>query len=78
MEEDFRIYDSGGKFVKDIHALRQITELVNTHDEWFENGDAEIQTGAFTYKFNKDVKPQDIRKAWYDFMGYPPLYSRDR
>lgn len=78
MDEDFKIYDSDGNFVKDIHALRQINELIPNHDEWFNNGDAEIIKGSFKYKFNKDVKPQDIRKAWYEDMGYPPLYSRDR
>ena len=73
MDAVFVITDSNGNPVKRVRSFGLITDLVEAHDEWFENGKATISTGSFKYEFDKTVKPQDIRNSYYDYMAYPRL-----
>ena len=69
----FIVRNSSGEDVKVIYKFHQIIDLVEKEkDTLFLNGDASISEigGAFTYRFNKDVQPQHIRRAYEDFFGY--------
>jgi len=69
----FIVKNSDGEVVKKIYAFRQIIDLVEKEgDTLFLHGSAKIEEegGRFSYRFNKDVQPQDIRRAYREFFDY--------
>ena len=71
---DLKLYSASGKFLTYVYSFNHVKTYAESHqEEVFDDGDkdAKVTCDWFTKYFNKDVQPQDIRKAWNDYKNYP-------
>ena len=71
---DLKIYSASGKFLTEVYSFNRVKTYTDSHlDEVFDEEDKNprVECGWFTKYFNKDIQPQDIRKAWNEYNNYP-------
>lgn len=71
---DLNIYSASGQLLTEVHSFYRVKTYVDSHPgEVFDDGEhlPRIECGWFTSYFDRDVQPQDLRKAWNDYNNYP-------
>lgn len=71
---DLKIYSASGRLLKEVSSFYRVKTYADScPEEVFDDGDQlpHVECGWFTYYFNRNVEPQDIRKAWNRYNNYP-------
>lgn len=70
------LFSSSGVALGEVPSYLAVRRMVEQHhDRVFDASDpaakAWVEIAKMRYEFDDTVQPQDIRKAWNRYMGYP-------
>jgi hypothetical protein len=71
---ELKIYSASGKFLTEVYSFNRVKTYTDSHqNEVFDDGNkrARVESGMFLKFFDRDIQPQDIRKAWNEYNNYP-------